>query len=40
MRPGQGCLERKSFSLAFIAAAAELFTEVCGELFEALLALG
>jgi hypothetical protein len=40
MRPWQGCLERKSFPLHFIFGAAELFTEGCGELLGALLALG
>jgi hypothetical protein len=40
MRPWRECLERKSFSLDFIDRAAELFTEDCGELFGALLALG
>lgn len=40
MRPRQGCLERKSFSPDFITGAAELFTEACGELPRALLALG
>ena len=40
MRPGQECLERKSVSRHFIFGAAELFTEGCGELPEALLALG
>jgi len=40
MRPGQASLERKSFSRTFMIGAAELFTEGCGELFEALLALG
>jgi len=40
MRPGQACLERKSFPVDFIFGAAELFTENCGELLEALLAFG
>ena len=40
MRPRQECLERKTFSLHFIFGAAELFTEDCGELLGALLALG
>lgn len=40
MRPWPECLERKTFSPDFIAAAAELFTEGCGELFEDFLALG
>ncbi len=40
MRPWQGCLERKSFSLDFTSGAAELFTDGCGGLPEALLALG
>jgi len=40
MRPWQACPERKSFSLDFIFGAAELFTEGCGELIEALLAFG
>jgi hypothetical protein len=40
MRPWQGCLERKRFSLDFTSGAAELFTEACGELLGALLALG
>ena len=40
MRPGRECLERKSFSLLFMGSSAELFTEVCGELPRALLALG
>jgi hypothetical protein len=40
MRPWPECLERKSFSLLFIFGAAELFTEDCGELLGALLALG
>lgn len=40
MRPEQECLGRKTFSLDFIRRAAELFTESCGELPEALLALG
>jgi len=40
MRPWQACRERKTFSLDFTFGAAELFTEGCGELFEALLALG
>ena len=40
MRPWQDCLERKTFSLTFIVGAAELFTEGCGELVGALLALG
>jgi hypothetical protein len=40
MRPWQGCLERKLFSLDFMIGAAELFTEDCGELPVALLALG
>ena len=40
MRPWQACLGRKGFSLDFISAAAELFTDGCGELSGALLALG
>ena len=40
MRPRQACLERKTFSLHFIVGAAELFTESCGELPTARLALG
>jgi len=40
MRPWQTCLERKTFPLHFTFGAAELFTEGCGELSEALLALG
>jgi hypothetical protein len=40
MRPWQQCLERKTFSLTFIFGAAKLFTEGCGELLRALLALG
>jgi hypothetical protein len=40
MRPWLTCLERKSFSPEFIFGAAELFTEACGELRGALLALG
>ena len=39
MRPWLVCLERKSFSLTFVMGAAELFTEGCGELPGALLAL-
>jgi len=38
MRPGQACLERKSFSLDFIFRAAELFTFGCGALARTLLA--
>jgi hypothetical protein len=40
MRPRQGCLERKTFSLHFIVAAPKLFTAGCGELFRALLTVG
>jgi hypothetical protein len=40
MRPRRECLERKTFSLPFILVSAELFTERCGELLRALLALG
>jgi len=40
MRPEAGCLVRKSFSPGFMLAAAELFTEGCGENLRALLALG
>jgi len=40
MRPGQACLERKTFSPDFIFGAAELFTAGCGELLGALLAVG
>jgi hypothetical protein len=40
MRPRQACLERKSFSLHFIFGSAKLFTDGCGELLGALLALG
>jgi hypothetical protein len=40
MRPETGCLDRKSVSPGFMLAAAELFTEGCGELLWALLALG
>jgi len=40
MRPWRECLERKSLSLDFMNGAAELFTEDCGELLGALLALG
>jgi len=40
MRPGLECLERERISLLFIFGAAELFTEDCGELRRALLALG
>ena len=40
MRPWQECLERKTFSPGFILGAAELFTEDCGEVSRALLALG
>ena len=40
MRPGQGCLARKSFSLAFMVRAAELFTEGAEALPGVLLALG
>ena len=40
MRPRLECLERKSFSLAFIFGSAELFTEDCGKLRVAFLALG
>jgi hypothetical protein len=40
MRPEEGCLGRKSFSREFIFGAAQLFTAGCGELFEALLAIG
>jgi len=40
MPPWLPCLERKSFSPDFILGAAELFTEDCGEVSGALLALG
>lgn len=38
MRPGQACLERKTFSLDFIFRAAELFTFGSGALVWTLLA--
>jgi hypothetical protein len=40
MRPRQGCLERKTFSLDFIFGAAKLFTAGCGEIREEILAGG
>jgi hypothetical protein len=40
MRPGQECLERKTFSLDFNFVSAELFTDACGELLGALLVIG
>jgi hypothetical protein len=40
MRPWLECLERKTFSLAFIEGVAKLFTDSCGELLGALLVLG
>ena len=40
MRPWQECLDRNSFSPDFTSGSAELFTERCGELARALLALG
>jgi hypothetical protein len=40
MRPWQGCLERKSFSLEIIFGSAKLFTAGCGELFRGFLAVG
>jgi hypothetical protein len=40
MRPWLEYLDRKSFSLDFMAGAAQLFTVGCGELFRALLAAG
>jgi len=40
MRPEEGCLGRKSFSLLFIFGAAQLFTAGCGEFFGDLLAVG
>jgi len=40
MRPAGLCLGRKSFSLAFIFGATQLFTAGCGELDWALLASG
>ena len=40
MRPWQACLERKSLPPDLCFGAAKLFTEGCGELLGALLALG
>jgi hypothetical protein len=40
MRPWPECLERKTFSPAFIFGPAKLFTDSCGELPEALLGFG
>jgi hypothetical protein len=40
MRPWPECLERKTFSPAFIFGSAKLFTDSCGELLGALLVVG